>query len=58
MCSVEDFENKKNVLSTQYELYGHTLEVVDSSKDLGVTINDPHSRHSKQGKQNDWFSVK
>ena len=31
---------KKKVLPTQYELYGHTLEVVDSSKYLGVTIKD------------------
>ena len=29
---------KKKVLPTQYELHGHTLEVVDSSKYLGVTI--------------------
>ena len=31
---------KKKVLPTQYELHGHTLEVVDSSKYLGVTIKD------------------
>ena len=31
---------KKKVLPTQYELHGHTLEVVDSSKYLVVTIKD------------------
>ena len=31
---------KKKVLSTQYELHGHALEVVDSSKYLGDTIKD------------------
>ena len=31
---------KKKVLPTQYELHGHTLEVVDSSKYFGVTIKD------------------
>ena len=30
----------KNVLQTRYTLHGHTLEVVDSSKYLGVTIKD------------------
>lgn len=28
------------MVSTQYQLHGHTLEVVDSSKYLGVTIRD------------------
>ena len=31
---------KKKVITTHYELHGHTLEVVDSSKYLGVTIKD------------------
>ena len=31
MCSVEDFDKKKKLLPTQYEMHGHTLEVVDSS---------------------------
>ena len=31
---------KTKVLPTQYELHSHTLEVVDSSKYLGVTIKD------------------
>ena len=31
---------KKKVITTHYELHGHTLEVVDSSKYLGATIKD------------------
>ena len=31
---------KKKALPTQYELHGHTLEVVESSKYLGETIKD------------------
>ena len=31
---------KKKILPTQYDLHGHTLEVVDSSKYLGVIIKD------------------
>ena len=32
--------NKKQILKTHYHIYGHTLEVVDSSKYLGVTISE------------------
>ena len=39
-CVVLRISTKKMVLPTQYELHGHTLEVVDSSKYLGVTIKD------------------
>ena len=38
MCRVEDFDKEEE--SNYYELHGHTLEVVDSSKYLGVTIKD------------------
>ena len=31
--------NRKQILKTNYEIHGHTLEVVDSSKYLGVTIS-------------------
>ena len=31
---------KKLILKTNYRIYGHTLEVVDSSKYLGVTISE------------------
>ena len=33
-------KKKKKVLPTQYQLHGHTLEVVNASKYLGVTITD------------------
>ena len=39
-CVVLRISLKKKVLPTQYELHGHTLEVVDSSKYLDVTIKD------------------
>ena len=39
-CVVLRVSPKKTVLQTQYMLHGHTLEVVDSSKYLGVTIKD------------------
>ena len=39
-CVVLRISTKKKVLPTQYELHGHTLEVVDSSKYLGATIKD------------------
>ena len=32
--------NQRHVISTQYTLHGHTLEVVDSAKYLGVTISE------------------
>ena len=32
--------NKKTGLSTQYQLHGHTFEMVDSSKYLGMAIRD------------------
>ena len=32
--------NKKQILKTNYHIHGHTLEVVDSSKNLGVTISE------------------
>jgi hypothetical protein len=32
--------NQRHVIPTQYTLHGHTLEVVDSAKYLGVTINE------------------
>ena len=32
--------NKKQILRTNYHIHGHTLEVVDSSKYLGVTISE------------------
>ena len=32
--------NKKQILKTNYHIHGHTLEVVDSSKYLGVTISE------------------
>ena len=33
-------KKKRKILPTQYQLHGHTLEVVDASKYLGVTITD------------------
>ena len=33
-------KKKRKILQTQYQLHGHTLEVVDASKYLGVTISD------------------
>jgi hypothetical protein len=32
--------NQRHVIPTQYTLHGHTLEVVDSAKYLGVTISE------------------
>ena len=32
--------NRKQILKTNYRIHGHTLEVVDSSKYLGVTIGE------------------
>ena len=32
--------NRKQILKTNYEIHGHTLEVIDSSKYLGVTISE------------------
>jgi hypothetical protein len=32
--------NQRHVLPAQYTLHGHTLEVVDSAKYLGVTISE------------------
>ena len=32
--------NQRHVIRTQYTLHGHTLEVVDSAKYLGVTISE------------------
>ena len=35
--------NQRHVIPTQYTLHGHTLEVVDSAKYLGVTISEDYS---------------
>ena len=32
--------NKKQILKTNYHIHGHTLQVVDSSKYLGITISE------------------
>ena len=32
--------NQRHVVPTQYTLHGHTLEVVNSAKYLGVTISE------------------
>ena len=32
--------NRRQIINTSYQLHGHTLEVVDSSKYLGVTIRE------------------
>ena len=32
--------NRRQIINTSYQLHGHTLEVVDSSKYLGVTISE------------------
>ena len=32
--------NRRQIVNTSYQLHGHTLEVVDSSKYLGVTISE------------------
>jgi hypothetical protein len=32
--------NQRHVIPTQYTLHGHTLEVVNSAKYLGVTISE------------------
>ena len=32
--------NQRHVIPTQYTLHGHTIEVVDSAKYLGVTISE------------------
>ena len=37
--------NKRHERHTEYRLHGHTLEVVDSGKYLGVTISDDLSWH-------------
>jgi hypothetical protein len=31
--------NKRNIISHQYQIHGHTLEVVDSAKYIGVHIH-------------------
>ena len=46
--------NQRHVIPTQYTLHGHTLEVVDSAKYLGVTISEDlqwskHIDNSLQG---------
>ena len=33
-------QNRRRLINTSYQIHGHTLEVVDSSKDLGVTISE------------------
>ena len=32
--------NRRRIINTNYQIHGHTLEVVDSSKYLGVTISE------------------
>ena len=32
--------NIRQIINTSYQLHGHTLEVVDSSKYLGVSISE------------------
>ena len=32
--------NRRQIINTSYQIHGHTLEVVDSSKYLGVTISE------------------
>ena len=34
--------NKKRILKTNYHIHSHSLEVVDNSNYLGVTISKPH----------------
>ena len=37
--------NKRHEIQTKYSLHGHTLEVVDNRKYLGITISDDLSWH-------------
>ena len=40
-CSVIRIStNRRHIINTSYQLHGHTLEVVDSSKYIGVTISE------------------
>ena len=40
-CSVRRIStNRRQIIDTSYQLHGHTLEVVGSSKYLGVTISE------------------
>ena len=39
-CTVIHVTNRRNTINHQYTLHGHTLEAVNSSKYLGVTINN------------------
>ena len=40
-CSVIRIStNKRQIINTSYQLHGHTLEVIDSSKYLSVTISE------------------
>ena len=36
----QDQPNRRRIIDTNYQIHGHTLEVVDSSKYLGVTISE------------------
>ena len=53
--------NRRHIIKTNYQIHGHSLEVVDSSKYLGLTCQQgPHMektyrKHRKQGQQNTWF---
>ena len=40
MCRHENSPQRTKILKTSYKLHGHTLEVVDASKYLGVTLTE------------------
>ena len=38
-CQVTNITSKRNIISHKYNIHGHTLEVVDSAKYLGLNIH-------------------
>ena len=38
-CQVTNITSKRNIISHKYNIHGHTLEVVDSAKYLGLSIH-------------------
>ena len=38
-CQVTNIISKRNIISHKYKIHGHTLEVVDSAKYLGLSIH-------------------
>ena len=56
--------NRQHIIKTNYQIHGHTLEVVDSSKYLdiwhyqrGPHMEKTYRKHSQQGQQNTWFHL-